>query len=99
MVSNKFDLYDKLLANATIIGMESIPKKKHRVGLKATLESLSKRLKPGLAIRIIVPNCLPSGSLRRGWITACGGHDSHTIVEENDESTYIAYLWRDQNGK
>jgi len=94
MVSSKFDLYDRMIANATVIGIGSIPKKKHRVGLTHTLTELSKRLQPGLVLRIIVPNCLASNSLRRAWVRVCG-HNSHAIVEENDEATYIAYLWKD----
>lgn len=87
------EVYTQLEEDAALVGLESVPMRRKRQGLLNTLKRLNKQLKPGLAIRLVVPRDLPPSSLRTAWAQIHKPF-SHIVIEENNDKTYIAYLWR-----
>ena len=86
------NLCEQLRQSATFVGLDVVPMRRRRKGLYSTLRRLSKQLKPGLAIRLIIPKELSPTSIRAAWARICES-DSHVVIEDNNNSTYVAYLW------
>lgn len=87
------EVYERLEGSATLVGLKSVPTRRNRQGLLEVLRHLSRRLEQGLALRLIVPKSLPASSIRAAW-GKLHRPDSHVVIEDNDENTYVAYLWK-----
>ncbi|GAI60061.1 unnamed protein product [marine sediment metagenome] len=95
---NYAEMYKQLMESATLIGLDGVPSKHGQKGLYTALKRLSRRLEPGLAIRLLVPKEVLPSSIRTHWANICKrqskSYISHVIFAENSDFTYVAYLWR-----
>jgi len=78
---------------ASIIGLENIPRRKRKQYRFDFLHDMASVLKPGQAIRLVVPTNGTGQSAKKVWMRMKGLGVPCSVIMKHGIDQYLVYLW------